>query len=111
MPTLRIPTLDELKEILKNSEDYDYDDITLFDEPVDFAEWAKDKDYEVVQLRSIQTYENNGKKHILGFCGLYRWVNNEITSLDGDYYDEHMKVYGFEKFLHDGKECVEILVL
>lgn len=75
----------ELKDILKASDRYQ--GFTFFDKPVCFKDMFKDKDFDAVQLHSTQIIDiGNGIKNIVGFCGAFKWHNNEITSLDGDDY-------------------------
>lgn len=87
----------ELKDILKTSDRYE--GFTFLDKPVCFKDMFKDKDFDVVQLHSTQIIDiGNGVKDIVGFCGAFKWHNNEITSLDGDDYSNSFNVLGFEEF-------------
>lgn len=87
----------ELKDILKASDRYQ--GFTFFDKPVCFKDIFKDKNFDAVQLHSTQIIDiGNGIKNIVGFCGAFKWHNNEITSLDGDDYSNSFNVLGFKEF-------------
>lgn len=87
----------ELKDILETSDRYE--GFTFLDKPVCFKDMFKDKDFDVVQLHSTQIIDiGNGIKDIVGFCGAFKWHNNEITPLDGDDYNNNFNVLGFEEF-------------
>ena len=95
-----IPSIEELKKILKNEYNKDrYEGFTVFDVPVKFNEYFAGRDFEVVQLHSIQTYHNG--ECICGFCGQISWKNNILKPLDGDSYSEKMTVYGYEEFSNE----------
>lgn len=88
---------DELKDVLKASDRYK--NFTFLDKPVCFKDMFKDKNFDVVQLHSTQIIDiGNGIKDIVGFCGAFKWHNNEITPLDGDDYNNNFNVLGFEEF-------------
>ncbi len=88
-----------------------YSDFTLVADPIPFNEMFKDFDIERVQLHSTQIFETCGIKYIVGFCGVFNWKDQKLTSLDGDSYEENMLVLGYEWFKDDdGKECIDILV-
>lgn len=90
----------ELKELIKNSERYK--DFCLLDKPIPFKEMFSNKDFNVVQLHSTQimTYKDNSK-YIGGFCGVFKWENNKIISLDGDSYCDYFKVLGYSEFKNE----------
>lgn len=97
----------EIKNIIKKSERYS--GFTIFDEPQIFREFFKGKDYDIVQLHSLVPFN---KTNIIGFCGQCSWIKGKLSSLDGDYYTDKMKVYGYEEFriLNGNKHCIDILV-
>ena len=112
------------KEIVKNSERYS--DFIILDEPIPFKEFAKDKDYPIVQVHltqviSIGTTDKNGfhseRYDIVGFAGAFEWKDNHLESLDGDVYNEEMDVLGYNEFtvkenvlLFGGARGLDILV-
>ena len=73
---------DELKDVLKASDRYKK--FTLPDKPACFKDMFKGRDFDVVQLHSTQIIDIDGKKDIVGFCGIFRWTDGKIYSLDGD---------------------------
>lgn len=76
--------------ILKNSERYK--DFTILENPVSFTELFRNKDFEVVQLHSI---ELAGENDVVGFCGVCSWKENVLEPLDGDSYYAEMPVFGY----------------
>lgn len=95
---------EELKAILAANERYS--DFTLLDVPVPFSTWAKDKDYPTVQVHDTTVFKWYDGVDIIGFVGVFKWEDNQLTSLDGDTYNPDMPVIGYEEF-EDG---VDILV-
>lgn len=88
---------DELKDILKVSDRYK--GFTLLDKPACFKDMFKGRDFDAVQLHSTQIIDiGDGKKDIVGFCGIFKWTDGKIYSLDGDIYYDDFKVIGFEEF-------------
>lgn len=88
---------DELKDILKVSDRYK--GFTFLDKPACFKDMFKGRDFDAVQLHSTQIIDiGDGKKDIVGFCGIFRWTDGKIYSLDGDIYYDDFKVIGFEEF-------------
>lgn len=85
-----------LKDIIKNIDRYK--NFTLLDKPIKFKDLYKDENIELVQIHSIESFNIQGtdKKDIVGFCGVFKWENNNIISLDGDSYSENMKVLGYD---------------
>lgn len=102
--------MSELKEIIKNSDRYNK--FTLLDEPISFEELFKDENFDCVQLHSTHIFSyKNGVQDIVGFCGVFSWINNDIKSLDGDSYSDNFKVIGYERFTTQDKDkCIDILV-
>ena len=89
-------TKEELKELIFNKEDKErYGNFTLLDEPVPFDEFAKDKNIDCVQPHTIISFKD---KTFITWAGSFGWKNNELNSLDGDYYNKSMKVFGYEWF-------------
>ena len=84
-----------------------YKDFTFFNEPVNFAEYFKDKAYDVVQIHD--TTPVGGGIDIVGFAGTFSWSGNTLNSLDGDSYTLDMPVVGFSEFTKEGKHCLDIL--
>lgn len=95
------------KRIIKSS--YRYKDFILLESPVAFNKVFSDQDIPLVQLHSIQVYGKKNKD-IVGFCGCFKWENNEVISLDGDSYSEDEMIYGFSWFTYEGDRCLDILV-
>lgn len=96
------------KEIVKS--DSRYKDFVIMDEPAVFSKLFADQDIPCVQLHSIQVYENSNEEDIVGFCGSFRWENNEIIPLDGDSYAKETTVYGYSWFINGNAKCLDILV-
>jgi len=95
-----------LKSIVKNNERYQ--DFILLETPVRFKDMQANVDAKVVQLHSIELC---GENDIVGFCGVFSWKNNKLTSLDGDCYSDETPVYGYSWFRdEEGDECLDILV-
>ena len=72
--------------------------------PTPFNILFKDRDFETVQLHSIEPL--NDLSDIIGFVGAISWLNNELKSLDGDSYYPEMLVYGYK----ETDEGLDILV-
>ena len=87
---------DELKDILKASDRYKY--FKFLKKPASIKDMIKGRDFDAVQLHSTQIIDIDGKKDIVGFCGIFRWTDGKIYSLDGDIYYDDFKVIGFEEF-------------
>ena len=81
-----------------------YRHFMVFDKPIPFKDFAKDKDFDVVRVISVEQVE--GKD--IGFCGIFKWNSNEIKSIDGDIYHETTPIYGYRLFPTSG---IDILVL
>lgn len=98
--------MEELKKILYS--DARYKDFTLLAKPVQFNEMFSNKDIPCVQLHSIRMCDD---QHILGFCGCFKWENNQIIPLDGDSYSPDELIYGYSWFTdNDNNQCLDILV-
>lgn len=95
---------EELKSILAANERYA--DFVLLDTPAPFAVWAKDKNYDEVQVHSATVFKLHDIVDIVGFVGAFKWKDNALTPLDGDTYNELMPVIGYEEF----EDMVDILV-
>lgn len=102
--------MNELKEIIKNSNKYN--DFKLLDKPASFKELFNDEKFDGVQLHSTQIVSyDNGTKDIIGFCGAFSWRDNAVKSLDGDSYNDNFIVVGYKRFeSQDGDKCIDILV-
>lgn len=93
-----------IKETLRANDRYK--DFWFFRNPQDFSKCFKDQNFEVVQLHDI-TIKNGA---LIGFCGTFKWENNQIIPIDGDSYTKHMNIIGYKIFEHEGKKCTDILV-
>lgn len=90
----------ELKDIINKSDRYK--NFTILNKPVPFDDLMKDKNFDVVQTHSTQIIEiDENTKDIIGFCGQFSWKNNEIKPLDGDSYNPHMTVYGYDDWSNE----------
>ncbi len=87
-------TQTELKEFLKDNERYK--GFTILDKPIKFEDYFADKNIDVVQLHSIETYGDEHNKDVIGFCGVCKWKEGKIEALDGDSYTSQMTIYGYE---------------
>lgn len=86
-----------------------YSRATKLEKPMPFSEFAKDKDYDIVQVQSIKPLKNE----CVGFFGVFEWKNNELRSIDHDDYNKDMIVFGYEEFTCEigGKKAAGIDVL
>ena len=96
------------KSIIKNNNRYEK--FTILDKPAVFSEMFKDNNIPCVQLHSIEVYEDEEGKDIIGFCGEFKWEDGKIISLDYDSYTKNTKVYGYSWFMFKGEKCLDILV-
>lgn len=87
-----------------------YSNFIFLDEPIMFNKLFKNKNYSVVQIHDANCYEVEGIKVIAGFCGVFKWENNELYSLDYDSYVETMPVIAYEEVEFKDKKCLDILV-
>lgn len=87
-----------------------YSNFIFLDKPIMFNKLFKDKNYSVVQIHDANCYEVEGNKIIVGFCGVFKWENNELYSLDYDSYVETIPVIAYEEVEFEGKKCLDILV-
>lgn len=77
-----------------------FEGYTFCDPPRLFEELFQNQNYNVVELVSINKLVKDGKG-ILDpgrFVGAFAWTENKLDSLDGDYYETDMSVYGFLRF-------------
>lgn len=72
-----------------------YKEFTEMITPTPFNTLFKDKDYNIVQLHSIEPL--NDLSDIIGFVGSISWIKNRLTPLDGDSYYPEMLVYGYKE--------------
>lgn len=90
---VELQSVDKLKEI------EGYTDFTILDTPVKFSDLFKNRNFDVVEVHSIQKVNfDKCKEDIVGFCGTFRWKNNKLESLDGDSYNRDTLIYGYEEF-------------
>ena len=87
-----------------------YKTFKFLDKSVPFYELFESKDYPIVQVNDASYHEIDGKKIIIGFCGVFEWRGNNIYPLDYDSYIASMPVIAYMEFEHDGKTCLDILV-
>ena len=85
-----------------------YKRFTRLIEPLPFNEVFKNTNIELVQVHCIEWCMPSD---IIGFCGTFKYENNEIISLDGDSYNKEALVYGYNWFENeDNIKCLDILV-
>lgn len=96
------------KEIVKSNQRYK--NFILLDKPAIFCKMFANQNISRVQLYSTQVYGDENEQDIIGFCGCFKWDNNEVTSLDGDSYTKNTTVYGYAWFTNENKKCLGILV-
>lgn len=65
------------------------------DKPTPFCELFKERNFEVVDVLIIYSEDD------ATYAGSFKWEFGKIISLDGDTYNENMKVYGYKIFSHD----------
>lgn len=95
-----------LKERLKGSEQYK--DFTFLTTPVPFKELMSNENFDIVQTHCVQPVGDND---IIGFCGVFSWRDNVLTSLDSDTYSEDSLVYGYMRFTTECDEtALDILI-
>lgn len=92
------------KEVIKK--DDRYKDFIIVDKPQPFCKMFADKDIPCVQLHTTYIFQDK----IIGFCGSFKWENNEIHSLDGDTYPKDFLVLGYCWFELKGQQCLDVLV-
>ncbi len=89
-------TKEELKVLIFNEENKArYQDFTILNNPVLFNEFARDKNIDCVQPHVIISAKD---KTFITWAGSFEWKNNELNSLDGDCYNETMKILAYEWF-------------
>ena len=87
-----------------------YKNMHFLENPEMFHVIFRNRDYDVVQIHSASRIKEDSDE-IIGFCGVFKWKDNEITSLDHDSYFKEMPVIGFEEFIDSsGTKCLDILV-
>ena len=88
-----------------------YHGFTIVEEPQPFYEMFAGIDIPHVQLHSVTIHGGEGFEDIVGFCGVFEWKYDAVTSLDGDSYSSDMKVLGYEWFENeDHQKCLDILI-
>ena len=97
----------EVRDALENSERYK--GFHILPEPMEFNKLFRDKDFDCVQLHSLQEVKG-AEGNIFGFCGVFEWKDNTLKSLDYDTYYEDTLVYGYSEFsTKDTKKGLDIL--
>lgn len=90
---------------------YSYKDFLILDKPAMFCELFAGQNIPCVQVHSIQVIQVCGNApDIVGFCGVFKWNDDEIISLDGDSYSQSTIVYGYSWFSNGKDKCLDILV-
>ena len=83
-----------------------YKDFTVLQKATPFNEFYKDVDIPEVSVHSLQVAGDD----IVGFCGWFKWINNELISGDGDSYNSKMKVIAYKKYRLEGEDRIAIIV-
>lgn len=102
---------EDVLEFLKISDKYK--DFTYLEEQKVFNELFKDRNYDLVQIYDMHPIHplNMFSNDIVGFCGVFKWKDNDITPLDGDSYMDDMDVFGYKEFTtKDNEKALDILV-
>lgn len=101
MSFMRCPdTIEHLKTNPK------YKGFTFLPKPELFRDFFADKDYPLVQLYDMTCISEND---IVGFAGVFSWMNRKFTPLDGDSYSPDLKIWGYKEFDNADKHCLSIL--
>ncbi len=87
-----------------------YKNFTFFEDPVPFNEFFQGENYSLVQLHDIFNCGSVDQPEIIGFAGIFKWVGDILTSLDGDTYYDDMLVVGYNTFDTDEGTGLDILV-
>ena len=95
----------EIQDIINTIERYN--GFIILDEPTPFSIWRENQDEEYVQVHDMDTC---GGDTPVGFCGVFKWENNKLVSLDNDTYWKDMLVYAYSYWEHDGIKGLDILV-
>ena len=85
-----------------------FNDFDLFPTPVTLTKLCNSEEFPYVKLFSILDYEIDGKYKLIGECGEFCWKDNVVTSLDGDFYDSNMLIYGYK--VNDDSDELDLLV-
>ena len=85
-----------------------YRDFTVLQKATPFSELYKDIDISKVPVHSLQI--SNPESGIVGFCGWFKWINNELIPGDGDSYNPKMEVIAYKKYRLDGEDRIAIIV-
>ena len=83
-----------------------YKDCIILDTPVKFCELFKNEDIPYIQEHDVKRYDWG----IVGFSGIWSWINGKCKSLDGDSYSADILVYGYRWFEKEGSKYLDILV-
>ena len=84
----------------------EYRDFTVLQKPTPFNKLYKGVDIPKVPVHSLQVAGDG----IVGFCGWFKWINNELIPGDGDSYNPKMKVIAYKKYRLDGENRIAIIV-
>lgn len=86
----------------------------MLENPIILSDMIKDKDAQIVQLLSLQTYKAGDTENLIGFIGQFKWKDNTAGSCDGEIYNDDMHVYGYEWWENkeEGISCgLDVLVV
>ena len=81
-----------------------FSDFKLLEEPVSFSEKFKDENFDRVQV-----YLDAFPRGII-FCGVLKWQDNKIISMDGDSYNPKMLVYAHFTYTLNNEKGLDVIV-
>lgn len=84
-----------------------YSNFTVLNKPVPFNKAFSGMDIPIVQVHMV---DSENISEICGFCGGFEWVGDRLRPLDGDSYDPEMLVYGYNWFMCECGNGLDILV-
>lgn len=84
----------------------EYRDFIVFPQSTSFKELYYDTTIPKVPVHSLQVIDG----HRVGFCGWFKWINNEIILGDGTQYNPKMKVIAYKKYRLEGEDRIAIVV-
>ena len=58
----------------------------------------------LVQVHDVSPIQGSNETIYVGFAGAFLWADGQIHSLDGDTYNEDMKIYAYHEFDLDNEE-------
>ena len=90
---------DEIRNLIMQDERYK--NFKLLDNPMKFSELFADYDDIKVETHSTGIWEIDGKKSLVGFCGIFKWKDKKAVPLDGDSYNKDVTIFGYRWWLED----------